>query len=445
MFKEGPAVVDRVLNPVDNLSSLVTERGKAFARNLAIKLGELDYDYMNYLINGDYQYSPHPFGSRQVIDKEIALLTRVDQGGAPDFSDINMINFFLLGKEIQREDLAGLIGEHLLSEGLELGLIKLHDGDLVSLGGMFLFSKDLGNEFSYFLADWGGSEYASGKERVYASVESYILNYRLQEYSNLEGIVIEGGSGSGVQVITLLKKNEGLERGLALEASSRARNVSYFNAVLNGVEDRLEIYDDVVELISNMDEHNVSLAFTNPPFVASPQFARMPEVGTLDISGNFPLATYGGLDGLRTTGHFSKCLMPLLNNKGEMLIFSQFAMLDSIPKIVAHYMSKGNFYIRFEEFKSKEAKYDIEEWSSMLADLYHFENNLSSYDSANAVKEASMGSLAAQKITGFSQGFIVVKEVPRKDAGYEHVYSNSVYSLNPNIAGSGRNSALVFM
>lgn len=117
------------------------------------------------------------------------------------------------------------------------------------------------------------------------------------------------GSGLGLQLITLLKLNPALEFAVGVELDARARNVSRFNLALNGVEQRATIVEEGKGLESALNGRKLTLGFSNPPFVAAPRESlamtatQCWRVHRFSRSG-FPLAGWGGHDGLRVTREF---------------------------------------------------------------------------------------------------------------------------------------------
>lgn len=80
---------------------------------------------------------------------------------------------------------------------------------------------------------------------------------------------LEIGLGSGVLSIFCLLK--GAKQGTGLDINPRAKIFTGFNAMLNGVEDRLEIRDGNIEnIFAAVSNDTFDFVFSNPPFEPTP-------------------------------------------------------------------------------------------------------------------------------------------------------------------------------
>lgn len=81
--------------------------------------------------------------------------------------------------------------------------------------------------------------------------------------------VLEIGLGSGI--LSIFSALEGAREVVGLDINSRAKNLTGFNAVLNGVEDILEIRDGSTEYVfKNVAGEKFDYIISNPPFEPTP-------------------------------------------------------------------------------------------------------------------------------------------------------------------------------
>lgn len=122
------------------------------------------------------------------------------------------------------------------------------------------------------------------KQRVYIGPDSLSLTHALP--ATLRGLdVLDVCAGSGVQ--GLLCAARGARRVVALEVSGLTANTARFNAILNGLEDVVEVrQSDLYAALEPSDAFDFIVS--NPPF--------MPMVEEVDFS----IAGTGGVDGLDT-------------------------------------------------------------------------------------------------------------------------------------------------
>ncbi|MDP2340526.1 MAG: peptide chain release factor N(5)-glutamine methyltransferase [Deltaproteobacteria bacterium] len=82
---------------------------------------------------------------------------------------------------------------------------------------------------------------------------------------DIEGVVVDVGTGSGCIALALLKEREGL-RAIAVDVSSKALAVARKNAERHGLLDRLELREgDLLGPCSDVD--GALLVVSNPPYV----------------------------------------------------------------------------------------------------------------------------------------------------------------------------------
>lgn len=399
---------------VECLDLLTTQTAVDFAGQFSSFLDSFGYDEFNYLIRGDHRTSPFPLVGIDLVRKANEMLS--DCNNNPEGRDVPpLMRLLLLGDTIESACPKRVLGDDLYHMGKSLGIFhETADGSQVSLNGLVLVSKPVSNQrSSYFLADRPGSRYVSAAERVYIGPDSYQLMQMLREYRNLNGVVAEAGSGSGIQLISILLKNPGVTLALGLESSQRARNVSIFNAHLNGVSDRYRVYDHPAELVENVPPAKLVLALTNPPFIPCPSIVKGSSCdGPVDIREHFPAATFGGRDGLLTTRRFVNILLPLLAPQGELVVFSQFAMRQDRPLLQQELESDPNMAdlkVRFFHYDRKAGAIPIDLWAEGVQRLWEFENlDTEIKHLGGAVAQASLIGLQDLQVAAIEPGFLVL-------------------------------------
>ena len=329
-----PGLINRALLKSSDLEALSTQRAEEFAARLAVSLDETKYDQLNQQLRSDYAVDPVPIrGIYQVkscLDAFSPKYITREQSA--------LVNCFLLGVAAERSAVADALGKDgadLISEGLVLGLFVERSEGKLSLNRLVLTShKLIDGSICYHFTDTPVRLLAEGDRvplpRVYLELDSYFLNAKLQSLSPLRGVVTEYGSGSGIQLITLLKLNPEIETAIGLEIDARARNVSNFNASLNGVKDRYAVTSLPEQLLSLLDSRPVRLAVSNPPFIPAPSSVEVPgEQVPLDFRAVFPVEGWGGEDGLHHTSSFLRMMSPLIDREeGEIIVLSQFLVRE---------------------------------------------------------------------------------------------------------------------
>ena len=132
---------------------------------------------------------------------------------------------------------------------------------------------------------------------------------------DVEGVVVDVGTGSGCVALALLQQREGL-RVVAVDVSEQALAVARKNAERHGLADRLELRQgDLLGPCSDVD--GALLVVSNPPYVIKGSALLHKDVAAFEPA----LALYGeGDDGL---GHHRRILAaagPLLGPQGAVLL-----------------------------------------------------------------------------------------------------------------------------
>ena len=240
------------------------------------------------------------------------------------------------------------------------------------MNGLSLFSRRLPNgEAIHLFADTPPHfERRTGRQRVYIGADSYELVDRISRMGGINGYCVEMGSGSGIQLVAALKQHPGITKAIGKERDRRAVNVSLFNAALNGVADRMAIVEGDNDFQAELDGRPVSLALSNPPFLAMPSWIDIDAVDRatvgdlanvretdrglqLDLQTLFPEAGWGGDDGLEVTKSFIEVLTPILVPGTPFVIYSQFAGDRDGPTLLRAYSHRAGFQFSFEPLPSR--------------------------------------------------------------------------------------------
>ena len=328
-----------------DLPALATREGAELARVVNGVLRDVQFDRIHRDLRlrpygGDYDVRPFPLpvsavdiqGMKLQLREAVkASRTRVEATRARRAQQA--FSFFMFGEALNRKVLEDLFGEgHTASidQGIRLGLFVNAAGQGIRMSGLSLFSRRLHNgEAIYVFADTPPHfRTRTADQRVYIGADSYQLMDRVSEMSPISGYCVEMGSGSGVQLITAVKQHPAITRAIGKETDRRAVHVSLFNAALNGVDDRMVVFEEDGDVRAALQGHAVSFAMTNPPFLAMPA----------DLRAAFPQAGWGGEDGLQVTREFVSTLLPLLGPETQLVIYSQFAGDQEAPTVVQRYL-----------------------------------------------------------------------------------------------------------
>lgn len=402
-----------------DLADLTTEKAAEFASRLQTFLQAFEYSELSRLMRCDHSSSPIANSSRNFLRKDITTL----EGVHLHPHEAVIIKFFMLGEAINREDLEAAFkkaGVELLEEGKKLEIFRETSDGKISTNNLILCAHHLRDDCPlYFFADT--PEYLEsniGPSRVYTGTDSYFLNAKLQTYQGVEGNVVEMGAGSGFQLLTLLKLNPDISRAIGVEIDARARNVSIFNAFLNGEGARFSVVTDEAELRSALGNEKISLGFSNPPFIPAPRIvhgydAKGEKALDLDLREFFPSSGWGGQDGLRITREFVTTLEALLEPEGEILLYSQFTGTHKGPQQVYNLAGDAGFErVSFEKFPAPWRGYDLTttQWAQYVSrhtkDLHpHLPSDAESW-----IYGATISMLQNQGITHLHSGFILLRK-----------------------------------
>lgn len=391
-------------------------RAKEFSDLMQKVLREIDYDHLNSLIRWDYSSAPLPNASRSWIHSDIQTL----EGKHLSPREAAGIKFFLLGEPLEFDDAQKIFGRHagsIIDAGLTLGVFRRTETGTLGLNGLALVSHKLsGGKVVYAFCDeppW--SEHALDRQRVYSGTDSYFMNAKLQTLRDIDGVVAEMGSGSGIQLITALLLNDKVELALGIETEARARNVSLLNAHLNGVADRFAVGTHAGDLNNLLNGREIRLAISNPPFIAAPAHVNVApgtaEEISIDLSMLFPAAGWGGEDGLIHTRKFVAALLPYMAENSQILIYSQFAKgADSLlaaDEFRHEYPGEG---VSFEKFPLNASYTNISsaQWSRYVGRALAAEHPNLSDRVIDATRRATRKMLREHDIEGFDSGILAI-------------------------------------
>ncbi|MDO8488583.1 MAG: GNAT family N-acetyltransferase, partial [Candidatus Omnitrophota bacterium] len=368
-------------HPDSDLMALSTQKGRELARVLREILEEVQFDSGNGLVrsretSSDYYIEPLPRPAYfKALEEMKSMLNRFSMHEGQVEIITNRLRlafrFFMFGESLTKVELEELFGQTrvgLIKEFIKFGLFVSAGDQKIRMNGLSLSSRQLRNgEVIYIFADTPAYfETMLAPERVYIGTDSYFLLERISDIPDISGYFVEIGSGSGIQLITALKLNQGITKAIGLEIDQRAINVSLFNAALNNVEDRIVIASSEGNLASELNENHVSIVVMNPPFIAMPEFVdlsseyenifsgitqviRKDGLIQVDIRQLYGKAGWGGEDGIRVTREWLELLLPYMAKGGQIVIYSLFAGDAQGPtKITEYVRSKAGLSVRFE-------------------------------------------------------------------------------------------------
>jgi methylase of polypeptide subunit release factors len=413
-----------------DLSLLATTRASDLAQAWRSLLREVYFDQVNRDLRmprygGDYDVRPFPLPTSPVDDEEIKRRLRHAVNASRQSADATLARriqrafaFFMFGDALSRpalEELFGKGGQAILDAAVSLGLVVDGERAAMRMNGLSLFSTMLRNgDVIYGFADTPPHFAARcAAPRVYVGADSYELMNRISEWPALSGCCVEMGSGSGIQLIAALKLYPAVTRASGVEHDRRALHVSLFNAALNGVGERMTVVSDDDALRRAVAGRPIGFAMTNPPFLAMPAWIELDsEDGrTLsrwmnirerdhrfegDLRTLFPVAGWGGEDGLAVTRQFVDVLVPLLDRGSSLVIYSQHAGDADGPALLReHVRTRGEVQFVFEPVKSRRLFVKQPE-SNQVAEGQN-RRRLSAGEAATSVARLIVAALMARK------------------------------------------------
>lgn len=257
---------------------------QCIAQNLRSFLQDIDFDGVNRRLH------PRSYGVSPVYDNHLSHLDM--QRRLAQHSDLSETQglapgFFMYGQGLSPQQISQLFGDQieLFQQMQKLGMIipqQSGDDIVYRLNNLSLVSYQLpNNDTLYLFADLPRRLRTGDRSGATAQLSetSYILLKRLelefseQGWGHYQGTLVDFGSGTGILSIALLKMYPDLNRGLAVEIDEHSMNLSRFNAMLSGVEDRFKVIDNssADNLREALGEEAIDLAVSNPPFNVVPR------------------------------------------------------------------------------------------------------------------------------------------------------------------------------
>jgi predicted RNA methylase len=353
---------------MSDLELLASAEAAAFAAVLRALLQEVHFDQVNHDLRlpefgGDYLIRPFPLpGSPVDVSNMKARLRHVVKSSENErdrrFAKRIQLafRFLMFGEAIDRKafaELFGTAGREWIEVGMNVGLFVLDSPNHLRMNGLSIFSRRLpGGDGLFLLADTPPHfNTRSGPLRVYAGADSYELMLRISAGDPIHGYAVEMGAGSGIQMITALKKHPAIVKAIGVERDRRALHVSSFNAALNQEAGRFMVVSDAEQLREVLGGHDVAFGLSNPPFLAVPGSVETPDGALIDVEAAFPQAGWGGSDGLQITRQFIDVFRSVRARK--LLIYSQFAGDQHGPSLIQNYVGRtDDFEFAFEPVRS---------------------------------------------------------------------------------------------
>ena len=364
-----------------DLASLATRRGKALATVIRDILREVHFDQVNHDLRlprygGDYDIRPFPLPASPVDTHEMKVRLRSAVKASRNPEDAAFARriqrafaLFMFGHALTRPALDSLFGDarkSAIDDALTLGLFVHAEGDTLRMNGLSLFSKTLlSGQIVHLVADTPPHfETRAAEQRVYAGADSYELVEKVSAVDTISGVCVEMGSGSGIQLIAALKQHPAISHAIGVEHDRRALHVSQFNAALNRVDEKFVVVQTADALARALDGRPIAFAISNPPFIAMPAWIDLDADDCVSLQGLietretdhgcqgdlrtiFPVAGWGGDDGLAVTKEFLDTLMPFLADGSRTVIYSQFAGDSSGPRLLHDDIQRRSAF-RFE-------------------------------------------------------------------------------------------------
>lgn len=153
-------------------------------------------------------------------------------------------------------------------------------------------------------------------------------------------IVYDICCGSGCIGISLAK-NSALKRCYAFDISPYAIDYTKKNAVLNGVDDRLETIEyDVMSSLPPKDIPLADIIISNPPYITSEEMEHLPENVRFEPS----IALEGGSDGADFYRRIIEDFTPLLRDGGYMIFEIAPTQSEILTELFEKYGYKSEIF-----------------------------------------------------------------------------------------------------
>ncbi|MFH1790634.1 MAG: NAD-dependent epimerase/dehydratase family protein [Candidatus Omnitrophota bacterium] len=444
------------------LPDLSSKEAAGVAGELHSILDEVRFHTLNIISrNGYVDVEPLPLEKRHIRIIRRKLATG-NMSGPTTNRERDAFGFLMFGEPLERKRLEAVVGEgrkSIIDEFIKTGLCVITREGKIRMNGISLTSRELKKtgEIIYLFADTPSIfGTALAKDEVYIGPDSYNMLDRLEKIDSISGAAVDMGSGTGIQIISLLKLFPGITRGIGVEINERAVNLSLFNARLNGVGDKIAIVRNKHGLRRELAGSRVSFAVSNPPFMVMPETADVTpeEEGILkgvipvtkengrayiDFRRIYPLCSVGGADGLTVTRQFLDMVMPFLSEEARIVIYSCFAGNSEDPSHIRELIaSREGYSFTFEPAGGH--VYGADNWVSIIKSLIVGRNSeLFGWDGRTPViedrylpaldvlRQKIFASLTAKGVTHIHEGFAVIKRLSGNKLSPE---SEQVHAVN---------------
>ncbi len=282
------------------------------------------------------------------------------------------LRLFYVGDELDKGNIEALLGEQgkeLLNALLQQKLLvekegKYHMNDLCLDSYPLKHSKPEGPLylFSDISKKWSHSE-KEPTDRITVTSLSLLkaIEKRQGERGAIEGVGADLGSGGGIQALALLRMNPKLKM-IGVEIEPHSIQLSLLNAALNGVSDNftaINNQDSSIDgksdaLKKELNGRKLSIAVSNPPFNLVPE----------SLGKDFTKYGYGGPDGLAVTELLMRQAVSNLDEKGEMIVYSQFGIDKNGEPLFSNMLTNkirpnGQVEVSYEEDPMEHLGYGI--------------------------------------------------------------------------------------
>lgn len=348
---------------------------KCVARNLQSFFTRLDLDAINQAVHGKF-YDVFPVYDTAVdlaqIQEKLSDLPLLSQ------AQKLALGFFMYGQTLNSQEMRTLFGENteLLNQLQELNIIAAEPsprGPQYHLNNLTLITHQLPNdEILYLLADLPThlQEYGEVHPTAQISGTSYIMLHRLErtfregDMDTPRGVIADFGSGIGILGLAMLKMYPDIDTALGVEIDEHSMNLSRFNAMLNGVEDRYQVVDnrDEANFPTALGNRPLDLALSNPPFNVVPA----------SLSEAFTDFGDGGDQGLDVTKIFLNQALPVLREGGRFVAYSVLAQDASDEFLLTRNlrdMGFANLSLNFEEINLPRETYNRNAYAEALVEF----------------------------------------------------------------------------